>query len=216
MIGPMVIAGVLSDKGGVKKLEQLGVKDSKEMSRQRREELAPKIAEIALDAYLIVIPPNELLHNLNQIELRATAQIIERMFKRLSVPRASPDLTLDIHIDVPTNPKGAFGYCGALKDLILRLDVPDQSIRLIGENEADKKYKIVGAASILAKVQRDKIIKKLREEYGDFGWGYPSEEKTQRFLQEWYEEYGQFPDFVRKRWKTVRRVLDLQRELEIW
>ena len=68
------------------------------------------------------------------------------------------------------------------------------------ERKADMNHIVVGAASIIAKVERDNEIEKLREEIGeDFGSGYPSDEKTQKFLADNWEKY---PGLFRKTWDS--------------
>ncbi|MEM2546048.1 MAG: ribonuclease HII, partial [Candidatus Bathyarchaeia archaeon] len=70
----------------------------------------------------------------------------------------------------------------------------------------DRKYPVVSAASIIAKVERDKEIAELRARYGDFGCGYPTDPATIRFLKHCLEKFGEYPDFVRKSWKPAKRV----------
>ncbi|MCD6083220.1 ribonuclease HII, partial [Candidatus Aerophobetes bacterium] len=65
---------------------------------------------------------------------------------------------------------------------------------------------VVGAASILAKVERDRRIAQLERRYGSFGSGYPSDKRTIDFLRECFRRYGDFPPIVRRRWKTVERL----------
>src|SRR5659263_24087 len=65
-----------------------------------------------------------------------------------------------------------------------------QEITITSEHEADVRYPIVSAASILAKVQRDMLVKELGEKIGeDLGSGYPSDAKTILFLENWVQEY---------------------------
>jgi len=67
---------------------------------------------------------------------------------------------------------------------------------------------VVSAASILAKVERDRAIAELRRRYGDFGSGYITDAKTARFLERWIRTHGSYPDFVRKSWKPAKRLKD--------
>ena len=55
------------------------------------------------------------------------------------------------------------------------------SQNLAVEPEADLKYPIVGAASIVAKVLRDAQLPKLID--GEVGSGYPSDPKTRKWLK---------------------------------
>ena len=80
------------------------------------------------------------------------------------------------------------------------------SPKIVAEHKADSKYIPVAAASILAKVTRDRAIEKLKEAYGEIGSGYPSDPITRRFLEEYYKKHGVFPPIVRKSWKTLEKI----------
>ncbi len=81
------------------------------------------------------------------------------------------------------------------------------SCEVIASHKAEDKYPIVAAASILAKVKRDDLIKKIEEKVGvSFGSGYPSDPKTRSFLEEYYKLNNSFPDFVRTEWKTLSNI----------
>ncbi len=79
-------------------------------------------------------------------------------------------------------------------------------VQIISEHKADRKYPIVSAASIIAKVERDKEIAELTKKFGDFGCGYPSDSKTISFLKQCLEKLGEYPDFVRKSWKPAKKT----------
>lgn len=66
------------------------------------------------------------------------------------------------------------------------------------EHGADDRYGSVGAASVVAKVERDAHV----ESY-DAGSGYPGDPAAVEFLR---ENTPDFPDCVRESWKTVRRI----------
>ncbi|HJJ41272.1 MAG TPA: ribonuclease HII, partial [Methanocorpusculum sp.] len=68
-------------------------------------------------------------------------------------------------------------------------------------------YAVVGAASIVAKVTRDRIIEELKAEFGEIGSGYPSDAKTVTFLTEYIKEHGAPPSCARKSWQTVTDIL---------
>ncbi|MEM2782912.1 MAG: hypothetical protein QXQ55_03890, partial [Candidatus Hadarchaeales archaeon] len=74
------------------------------------------------------------------------------------------------------------------------------------ENSADRKYTVVGAASILAKVRRDARLAELKKKYGEVGSGYSHDPLTISFLRRWVEEHGELPPFARKSWETCRRL----------
>ena len=77
---------------------------------------------------------------------------------------------------------------------------------MISEHKADAKYLVVAAASIIAKVERDKEISELCKNYGDLGSGYITDFKTVKFLKEWIKKFGSYPDFVRKSWKPAKKI----------
>lgn len=195
MIGPLVVAGVLANKGQLKQLGALGVRDSKQLTRARRTALLAAIKQTA-KVFIIEIPVPQLDENLTQIELRAMAQIIK-------------DSQADkVYLDLPVGPRAQQSFSRLLQNL-----VGDKNFGLVAENKADARYPIVSAASIVAKVHRDLVIEKLREEYGDFGWGYPGEPKTRAFLKDFYARHGRFPDCARAKWQTLKNLLEYRLNL---
>ena len=76
----------------------------------------------------------------------------------------------------------------------------------MSEHKADRTYPIVSAASIIAKVERDGEIAKLKVKYGDFGSGYLTDDKTMVFLKRLLDSNGDYPSCVRKAWKPAQRA----------
>ncbi|MDW8194390.1 MAG: ribonuclease HII [Nitrososphaerota archaeon] len=196
VIGPLVIAGVLMEGEEIPKLVQLGVKDSKLLSPAAREKLAVQIMQIALKHAVVKLSPQEIdrfvesrkkLHKLNWLEARAMAKVIEFLKPSLAYVDAS-DIVEE-----------------RFKEQILRF-LPFK-VEIISEHKADRKYPVVSAASIIAKVERDREISELKAKYGDFGCGYPSDPKTIEFLRRCIQTSGEYPDFVRKSWKPAKRVM---------
>lgn len=185
VIGPMVICGLLADEKAEKKLKELGVRDSKELSPAKREYLAKRIEQLARWVLIKVWPEEIDRGNLDELEARKAMEIVKLL---------KPDLT---YID-------ALGKGGKhFTELIGRFggDISEMVIA----NRLDKTSPIVAAASVLAKVARDLEIKKLYKEYGVFGSGY-SNRRTRQFLEELYRKDGRFPRWVRKRWKTAKEI----------
>ena len=79
--------------------------------------------------------------------------------------------------------------------------------KIISEHKADAKYPEVSAASIIAKVERDRRVEKIAEEIGDFGSGYPADPRTYEFLRRYYREHGDLPPHVRRSWKSAKKVI---------
>ncbi len=190
MLGPLVIAGISLDKKNIRKLSALGVKDSKKLSPKLRESLYKKILEIVDDYHVAKISPriidaNVKKHCLNGLEAKCMAKVVARL---------NPDVSYVDSCDV--NPS-RFGRN------ISRLS---GNHRIKSYHHADSRFVAVSAASILAKVSRDRAILKLRKDH-DLGSGYPSDSSTVKFVTKYYEKNNEMPNFVRKSWKPVQKIL---------
>jgi ribonuclease HII len=200
----MVIAGVVIDEKDEAKLVRLGVKDSKKLTPQRRQKLAPEIEKIAKDVFVLRIPACKIDSyrasgiNLDKIEAMKMAEII-------SMSKADK-----IYIDSLTSNPNRFG------SKILE-HIPNNRKELVVENYADETYPIVGAASIVAKVERDKTIEEIkRKENYDFGVGYSHDDRTIQFIEELIKRNKPLPPFVRQSWITTQVLKEnsLQRKLK--
>ena len=72
-------------------------------------------------------------------------------------------------------------------------------------HHADSKFVVVSAASILAKVSRDRAITRLRKKY-TVGSGYPSDPKTKAFIKKSIKRNMSLT-FIRKSWKPVQILM---------
>lgn len=195
VIGPLVIAGVLIEEKDLSKLLSLGVKDSKLLSPRKRRRLAPEIKKIAKGHHIAKLAPVEIdkvvrtgkrLHRLNRLEAHAMAEVINAL---------RPDIAYVDASDVLPE---------RFKQHIAE-ELPFK-VQIVSEHEADKTYPVVSAASIIAKVERDRAIASLRKEHGDLGSGYITDPKTVGFLEKWIRTYESYPEFVRKSWKPAKRI----------
>jgi ribonuclease HII len=191
MLGPLVIAGISINKTKLRKLSSLGIKDSKQLSPKSREDLYKKIIEIVDDYYIARISPKSIdasvkKHDLNHLEAKYMAKVISKL---------NPDTSYVDSCDVNSK---RFG-----KE-ISRLS---SNKKIKSFHHADSKFVIVSAASIIAKVSRDKSITKLRKSH-DLGSGYPSDTVTINFVKSYYEAYNALPTFVRKSWKPTQKILN--------
>jgi ribonuclease HII len=195
VIGPLIIAGVLLREEDLPKLVDLGVRDSKLLSPYRRELLAREIRKTALRCHFVALSTSEIdkvvetgrkLRKLNHLEAKTMAKVIAVL---------KPDIAYVDASDV---------LAERFKQHILE-NLPFK-VHIVSEHKADAKYPIVSAASIIAKVERDKVIEGLKERHGDFGSGYITDPKTIRFLEQWITKFGTYPDFVRKSWKPAKKI----------
>jgi ribonuclease HII len=197
VIGPLVIAGVLVKEEDLPRLKELGVKDSKLLSPHRREVLAAEIRKIVQKHAVLKLQPEEIdvvvksgrkLHKLNWLEAQTMARVIEAL---------TPDM---VYVDASDVLEERFKQ-HILECMSFRVDI-------VSEHKADRNYVAVSAASIIAKVERDREIAELAQAYGDFGSGYPSDVRTMTFLKQLAERTGEYPEFIRKSWKPAKKVKD--------
>ena len=143
VLGPMVIAAVGVSAEAI--LADLGLKDSKLLSEKERERLYPlikkhcKVAVLKLDAQEIDAVRNEM--TLNQAVARAHAKVISKL---------SPSCAYVDACDVNIFRYAEMVRCNLEKDC-----------EIVSEHHADEKFPVVSAASIIAKVTRDRAIKTL-------------------------------------------------------
>ena len=190
VIGPMVLAGVLVKKEDIQKLKTLGIKDSKLLTPKKREQLYKQTIPLLKNYKIIIITPQEIDNalnsqtlNLNWLEAINFAKIINTL---------NPDRAI---VDCPSNNTKA--YHNYMKKY-LKQDTP-----LKCEHKADMRYTTVGAASILAKVTRDREIEKIKKRINiNLGSGYPADPKTQEFIKKYHNK---FPKIFRKTWSTYKK-----------
>jgi len=164
-----------------------GATDSKKLSVKKREKILPELEKIGV-AKIIEISPQAIdTGNLNRLEEDAFIEIIKHF---------QPDI---VYIDAPTHPSGIPALTKRLEQALISLQKMPQ---FIIEPKADLNYPVVGAASIFAKVHRDKQIDAL----GDVGSGYPSDPKTRSWLKGFIERNEDFPPCVRTRWGTIETL----------
>ncbi|MFA5303510.1 MAG: ribonuclease HII [Candidatus Nanoarchaeia archaeon] len=194
VVGDLVVCGVLT--GVYNDFDGLGF-DSKKLSPKKREELFLKIKEKASSYALRNISAKEIDSknsqgcNLNTLEFMKMAEIIN-------------ELNADVaYIDCPHPIPEKFKA-----ELLGYLN--NKNVKIIAEHKADFKYSIVGAASILAKVTRDAMVKKLENDYNvKIGSGYPADPNTIRFVGEFLNgEHDELDEFVRHSWSTIKSKMD--------
>lgn len=201
VIGPMVVAGVSVNDDG--KLMELGVKDSKKLSPSTREELEGKIKECTeFTIRLVTAEDIDSLRDsmsLNELEADLFANVIEELCTERDT----------CYLDSASTDENKFA------DMVNRKTEVKPNI--VSEHEADDEYPVVSAASILAKVERDRKAEEISEKLGkDVGSGYPSDSKTREFLREWICEEESLPPYTRESWDTCRELMNkfLNRSLD--
>jgi len=190
VIGPMVVAGILIENDAP--LRQLNVRDSKKLTPEKRETLAPEIMKLCKFDVVVVsaedIDAMRLEMNLNDFEAKIFASIIENL---------KPETA---YVDAADVDEIEFK-----KSILNHLSVP---VDIVSKHMADELFPVVSAASILAKVRRDAEVRKIEAEFKKpIGSGYPSDQITMAFLEEWLKEKGTLPPHCRQSWDTCKRLL---------
>ncbi|WP_243700471.1 ribonuclease HII [Halorussus pelagicus] len=179
-----------------------GIDDSKNVAPARREEIA---AELRADD-------------------RVGVGVAEIPVERIDGETDMNTLTVAAHAEAVTQvvegDDGAEGIADAGDTSEQRFarrvaDGVSESVELTAEHGADETYPVVGAASIVAKVERDAHVAALAEAYadeygpelGELGSGYPGDSTTREFLETFVAERGELPDCARRSWSTCEDVL---------
>jgi ribonuclease HII len=198
VIGPMILAGCLMSEEAQERLKKIGVKDSKQLTQKRREFLENKIINDSENFEVVSVLPEEIDSEnhkgvgLNEVEAFATARIINKINKGKE--------KIKVIVDCPS--VSIVKWTDFLKTKVDNLS----NLEVSCEHKADKNHVAVAAASILAKQEREREMKKIRENYGDgVGSGYCSDPLTCKFLGEHVHKYKDHGIF-RKTWKTYKNA----------
>lgn len=186
VLGPMVVAAVGVSSDDV--LADLAIKDSKLLSVKNREHLFSLIQERCRIA-TVIIPASEIDAwrkeiTMNTCVARAHAAVISRLRPAIA------------YVDA----------CDVDPERYKRMvqeNLYGTECEIVSEHHADRTYRIVSAASIVAKVVRDRKVRELSQTYGGIGSGYPSDPVTIAFLSSYIRKHHQPPACARKSWKTV-------------
>lgn len=190
VMGPLVVAGVAIDSDVPLRL--LNVRDSKKLSPERRETLAPEIERLT-KSFLVVIPADQIdvmraEMSLNDFEAKLFAEVIEKL---------RPETA---YVDAADVDEIEFKRCVRRE---LTFDV-----EIVSQHNADELFPVVSAASILAKVCRDREMRTIERAIGlPIGSGYASDSDTITFLERWIRDHGSLPPHTRASWDTARRLL---------
>jgi len=197
VIGPMVMCAFAINGNKVNELLDLDVKDSKLIAPLKRERLY-EILTNKYDYVMKIVEPKEIddalndaTINLNWLEAITSAKICDELIDNLNTTE-----NITIILDCPSTNLNAY------KDYFFNI-LKHKNVKLVVEHKADLNYPSASAASIIAKVTRDKIITSLKRKINiDFGSGYPADPKTKSFLEQNYDKYN----FFRKSWESWKRL----------
>jgi ribonuclease H2 subunit A len=215
VLGPMVYGLCYWPLSEAKSIDALGFNDSKQLSEAERERMlreieqqSRRIGRVLCDLPAEFISTSMLLRgpiSLNELSYVAAIEMVRRVV-------AQGVNVAELYVD-------AVGNCDRYAER-LRREFPGAVVTV--KPKADALYKVVGAASICAKVTRDRAIKawSFRELYAADGQllsgrrhfapldcsGYPGDEKTVRWLESNGDRVFGFPSVVRHSWKTTKNL----------
>ncbi len=190
VLGPLVVAGVMVESDVP--LRQLSVRDSKKLSPERRELLAPEIQRVAR-CEVTVVPAKDIdvmraEMSLNDFEAKLFAAIVQTL-----------------------HPETAYVDAVDVDEIEFKRSIQKElpfEVEIVSQHEADDLFPVVSAASIIAKVRRDAEMRAIEQAVGQpMGSGYPSDPVTIAFLEKWIREKGSPPPHTRLTWDTTRRLL---------
>jgi len=190
VLGSMFAAAVRADPAHLPD----GIDDSKALSERRREELAATVrADDRIEIGVAEIPPSRIDDpetDMNTLTVAAHAEALA------GVVRGGDRGT----VDAGDTDAERFGRRVA--------DRLDAGVDLTAEHGADETDPLVGAASVVAKVERDAHVAAIGERLGAaVGSGYPSDPTTRAFLAAYVADHGRLPDCARESWGTSADVL---------
>ncbi|GAA5843439.1 hypothetical protein JCM9279_002104 [Rhodotorula babjevae] len=211
-LGPQVYGIAFCQLSYSDTLKEMGFADSKTLTDPLREELFKDMLEHAEDvkyAATVMSPADISMGMLRKTPYNLNAQ--------------SHDVTINLIREVLER-----GYhvkecyvdtVGPAADYQLKLESFFPTISFTVTSKADALFPIVSAASIVAKVTRDRILSQWQfaepgvaegdgaEERRLFGSGYPSDPKTVAWLQDNFDPVFGFPNVARFSWAPVKNAL---------
>ena len=199
ILGPMAIAVVAVDAFGTRRLNRLGVSDSKDFGsdddgRARRAELAAQIKEVVLHWQVRIVSVDEI----DSYTFRGLLNALERRHVHEMLTALGAD-------------RGDRVICDGAK-LFSQLCAHFPRLRAVDHGESA--HVSVAAASILAKDERDRAFAQIAEryapEFGPVSGGGYCNKATYRFLDAYRDRYGELPPEARKSWGAEKRDANLE------
>ncbi|MEG8946427.1 ribonuclease HIII [Rosettibacter firmus] len=193
--GPLVVAAVYVDLDTQKKLKQIGVRDSKDLSENQISDLSKEILKIVKENYSIVtISPqkyNQLydkFKNLNHLLNWAHSKAIENLLKKTKCDTVITDKF-------------------SKRELNISFNKNHSSIKFIQETKAEK-FVGVAAASILARNKFNEWFIKNSNDEIELIKG--TSKKVEKAAAELVKKYGKesLNKFVKLHFKTTNNILN--------
>jgi ribonuclease HII len=211
LLGPLVVSIVAVKQSSIKRLSDIGVRDSKLLSAKRRSRIYNEIMDIAEDARFDMILPSEINDamanriSLNELEAKHFSSLFDQINLNVhTIYLDSPDVIPERFGErfgmYSTKPTRVSGIKSAKRPAGVEFT------RVVAEHKADVRYPVVSAASIIAKVARDAEIERLERKLRiKIGSGYPSDAETIEMIR---ANLGnpKLDQHIRNRWATLEKI----------
>ena len=203
VIGPLVVCSVAIPDNEVQLLSDMGVKDSKDITPKKREEIRQWFLRNCVErkwSYSIIqCDPkridNSVYHGgLNNLEAELFAESINGL-------NLGPEV--DVNITCDACDVDAQRFSRKISQMLENW--PWGNSKINSYHKADENYLVVGMASILAKQARDDAVQSIQRKFEfPIGSGYPSDKVT---IQAVKMMIGSVPhEDLRWSWSTVKRI----------
>ena len=140
IFGPVFSAAVVLNEKNKLILKEMGVRDSKKLTSQKRKLLSPKIISLSSD------------YGIGQSSVREIDQFGIRFATELSMIRAIQKLRVKPNELIIDGPLSLRSWRGIQRNIV----------------SGDSKFTSIAAASIIAKVSRDKLMERLDKNYSGY------------------------------------------------
>lgn len=207
VLGPMVYGICFCPISKKDELKNLKVADSKTLSEAERENLFEKLHESRnyIGWAVNILSPNTISTSM----LRRTKYNLNALSHDTAIGLVQ--FALDSGVQLKEVFVDTVGPADKYEDKLSKLF---PGITVTVRPKADSLFPVVSAASICAKVARDRVVKgwNFPETLGDvdpdYGSGYPNDPKTKAWLLKYLDPVFGYPQFVRFSWSTAQTLMD--------
>uniref|UniRef100_A0A672GWH5 Ribonuclease n=1 Tax=Salarias fasciatus TaxID=181472 RepID=A0A672GWH5_SALFA len=215
VLGPMVYGICFCPISKKEDLKDLKVADSKTLTETERENLFQKLDEAKsyIGWALQILSPNTI----------STSMLQRTKYNLNALSHDTAIGLVQYALDSGVQLKEVFvDTVGPAEKYEEKLSQLFPGIEVTVRPKADSLFPVVSAASICAKVARDRVVKdwKFAEDLGevdtDYGSGYPNDPKTKAWLLKYMDPVFGYPQFVRFSWSTAQTLMDSKAATVHW
>uniref|UniRef100_A0A4W6FWR8 Ribonuclease n=1 Tax=Lates calcarifer TaxID=8187 RepID=A0A4W6FWR8_LATCA len=210
VLGPMVYGICFCPVSKKEQLKDLKVADSKTLTEAERENLFQKLDEARnyVGWALQILSPNIISTSM----LQRTKYNLNALSHDTAIGLVQ--YALDSGVQLKEVNKFMWTQLAPAEKYEEKLSQRFPGIEVTVRPKADSLFPIVSAASICAKVARDRAVKgwNFSEDLGevdtDYGSGYPNDPKTKAWLLKYLDPVFGYSQFVRFSWSTAQTLMD--------